>query len=59
MCGRYRLSRRKQIIEEHFLADWDDLAWHPRYNIAPTQSVPIIRQNPKEPVSEISSVRGA
>jgi putative SOS response-associated peptidase YedK len=57
MCGRYRLSRRKQIIEEHFLADWDDSEWHPRYNIAPTQPVPIIRQNPKEPVREISFVR--
>jgi putative SOS response-associated peptidase YedK len=57
MCGRYRLSRRKQILEEHFLADWDELEWHPRYNIAPTQPVPIIRQNPKESVREISLVR--
>ena len=25
MCGRYRLSRRKQTIEEHFdTAPWDD-----------------------------------
>jgi hypothetical protein len=36
MCGRYRLSRRKQIIEEYFdTADWQD-DWNPRYNIAPT-----------------------
>jgi len=35
MCGRYRLSRRKQIIEEHFFAKWDELEWHPSYNIAP------------------------
>jgi putative SOS response-associated peptidase YedK len=57
MCGRYRLSRRKQILEEHFLADWDELEWHPRYNIAPTQSVPIIRQHPKEAVRQVSLVR--
>jgi putative SOS response-associated peptidase YedK len=57
MCGRYKLSRRKQIIEEHFLAEWDELEWHPRYNIAPTQPVPIIRQNPKEPIRGISLVR--
>jgi putative SOS response-associated peptidase YedK len=57
MCGRYRLSRRKQILEEHFVADWDEMEWHPRYNIAPTQPVPIIRQNPKEPVREVSLVR--
>ena len=26
--------------------------WSPRYNIAPTQIVPVIRQNPKQPVRE-------
>ena len=57
MCGRYRLSRRKQILEEHFAAVSGDEDWNPRYNIAPTQSVPIIRQNPKEPVRELSLVR--
>jgi len=57
MCGRYRLSRRKQIIEEHFdTADWQD-DWNPRYNIAPTQPIPVIRQHPKEPVRQISSMR--
>jgi putative SOS response-associated peptidase YedK len=57
MCGRYRLSGRKQIIEEHFdTADWQD-DWSPRYNIAPTQPVPVIRQHPKEPVRQISTMR--
>jgi putative SOS response-associated peptidase YedK len=57
MCGRYRLSRRKQIIEEHFdTADWQD-DWNPRYNIAPTQPVPVIRQHPKEPIRQISLMK--
>lgn len=57
MCGRYRLSRRKQIIEEYFdAADWQD-DWSPRYNIAPTQPVPVIRQHPKEPIRQISTMR--
>jgi len=57
MCGRYRLSRRRQIIEEHFdTADWQD-DWSPRYNIAPTQPIPVIRQHPKEPVRQISTMR--
>jgi len=57
MCGRYRLSRRKQILEEHFdTAPWDH-DWSPRYNIAPTQPVPVIRQHPKEPVRQISTMR--
>jgi putative SOS response-associated peptidase YedK len=57
MCGRYRLSRRKQIIEEYFdAADWQD-DWNPRYNIAPTQPVPVIRQHPKEPIRQISLMK--
>ncbi len=31
--------------------------WTPRYNIAPTQSVPVIRQNPNEPRRELSLMR--
>jgi putative SOS response-associated peptidase YedK len=46
MCGRYRLSRRKQIIEEHFDVSGEE-DWSPRYNIAPTQPVPVIRKHPK------------
>jgi putative SOS response-associated peptidase YedK len=54
MCGRYRLSKRKQVIEEHFdTADWQD-DWDPRFNIAPTQPVPVIRQHPKESTRQIS-----
>jgi len=57
MCGRYRLSRRKQLIEEHFDSASGEGDWIPRYNIAPTQFVPIIRQNPKEPIREMSLFR--
>ena len=57
MCGRYRLSRRKQLIEEHFDSVSDEPDWSVRYNIAPTQPVAVIRQHPKEPVRELSLVR--
>ncbi len=57
MCGRYRLSRRKQIIKEYFDCDpWED-DWSPRFNIAPTQPVPVVRQHPKEPVRQLSTMR--
>ncbi len=56
MCGRYRLSRRKQIVEEYFDAGSDD-DWVPRYNVAPTQPVPVLRQHPKEPRRELSLMR--
>jgi|ERR1017187_9346883 putative SOS response-associated peptidase YedK len=58
MCGRYKLSRRKQIVEEYFdTAVSDDPEWNPRFNVAPTQPVPVIRQNLKEPIRELSLMR--
>ncbi len=57
MCGRYRLSRRKQLVEEYFDTESDEPEWTPRYNIAPSQPVPVIRQNPKEPRRELSLMR--
>jgi putative SOS response-associated peptidase YedK len=57
MCGRYRLSRRKQILAEHFDAVPFEDDWIPRYNIAPTQPVPVIRQHPKEPRRVLSLMR--
>jgi putative SOS response-associated peptidase YedK len=56
VCGRYRLSRRKQLVEEYFDSTGED-DWSPRYNIAPTQPVPVIRQNPKESLWELSLIR--
>jgi putative SOS response-associated peptidase YedK len=57
MCGRYRLSRRKQLVEEYFGSVSDEPDWTPRFNIAPTQPVAVIRQNPKEPVRQLSLMR--
>jgi len=54
MCGRYRLSRRKEILAEHFGADFEDLDWEPRYNIAPTQPVPVIRRDDRGPTLHAS-----
>jgi putative SOS response-associated peptidase YedK len=58
MCGRYRLSRRKELIEKRFDVPLDDTeGWAPRYNIAPTQFAPVIRQHPKEPHRVMTSMR--
>ena len=57
MCGRYRLSRRKQVVEEYFGTVSGDEEWGPRFNIAPTQPIPVIRRNPKEPIRELSLMR--
>lgn len=56
MCGRFRLSRSKEIIAQHFdIAD--EVEWSPRYNIAPAQRVAVVRQNPERPVRQFSTMR--
>lgn len=57
MCGRYKLNRRKQVVEEYFDCVSDEPDWAPCYNIAPTQPIPVICQHPKEPVRELSLMR--
>jgi putative SOS response-associated peptidase YedK len=47
MCGRYSLSKSKIELEERFQAEMLP-DFNPRYNIAPTQLVPVITsQSPK------------
>ena len=47
MCGRYTLNKSKIQIEERFQAEMLP-DFNPRYNIAPTQLVPVITsQSPK------------
>jgi putative SOS response-associated peptidase YedK len=43
MCGRYRLTAKERYLRDHFGLD-EDPPWTPRWNIAPTQLVPIVRQ---------------
>ncbi|MBZ5722743.1 MAG: SOS response-associated peptidase [Acidobacteriia bacterium] len=57
MCGRYRLSRRKEFLAEHFGADFADLDWEPRYNIAPTQPVPVVRRDDRGMTFNVSLMR--
>jgi putative SOS response-associated peptidase YedK len=56
MCGRYRLVRKKEILAEVFDAG-DDVDWAPRYNVAPGQDVPVIRQHTSEPRRSLSLMR--
>jgi putative SOS response-associated peptidase YedK len=47
MCGRFRLTRASKLAERFGIEPEDD--WVPRYNIAPTQYVKVIRQHAEEP----------
>lgn len=42
MCGRYTLHSPKRLIVEHFKLN-NRITIEPRYNIAPSQEVPVIR----------------
>ena len=44
MCGRFRLSHRGKLAEHFDLPEEPE--FEPRYNIAPTQQVGIVRQTP-------------
>jgi putative SOS response-associated peptidase YedK len=57
MCGRYRLSRRKEVLAEHFGADFAAMEWEPRWNVAPTPPVPVIRRDSKGPTMRASLMR--
>ena len=56
MCGRYRLTAKERYLRDHFGLD-EDPPWPPRWNIAPTQQVAIIRQHPTQPRRIFSHVR--
>ncbi len=47
MCGRFRLTRPEKLAARFAIEPDDD--WVPRYNIAPTQDIPVIRQHPEKP----------
>ena len=57
MCGRYRLTAKQRFIAEHFDIEESEVHASPRYNIAPTQPVPVIRQHPEEPRRDLSLMR--
>ena len=47
MCGRFRVTRASKLAERFGIEPEED--WVPRYNIAPTQNVEVIRQHVDEP----------
>lgn len=55
MCGRYRLSSTERFLERFAIENEIELT--PRYNIAPCQQVPVVRQHRERPVRIVSMVR--
>jgi len=42
MCGRYTLTKTGKTIQSHFAFMVEDIAHKQRYNIAPTQTAPVV-----------------
>lgn len=57
MCGRYRLTAKERWLSAHFNLDPDDVEWAARWNVAPTQEVATILQDPKEPKRKFRTMR--
>lgn len=59
MCGRFRMARSKELLEEAFGAVDGPVPveWEPRYNVAPGQPIVAVRQNAACPVRELVSLR--
>ena len=53
MCGRYRLSRRAEVLAA-FDAAYEDMDWDAHYNVAPTQQVPVVRQHATQTIRQAS-----
>jgi putative SOS response-associated peptidase YedK len=43
MCGRYAITLPPEAMTQLFAARWEGPAFGPRYNVAPSQAIPIVR----------------
>jgi len=60
MCGRFTLRTDSNALAQHFALDPEEVAAHfppPRYNIAPTQPIPIVRLHPESGRRELVMAR--
>jgi putative SOS response-associated peptidase YedK len=42
MCGRFTITYERAVIEQRFGARFDTAVFAPRYNAAPSQSLPVM-----------------
>ncbi|HYV74311.1 MAG TPA: SOS response-associated peptidase [Candidatus Binatia bacterium] len=57
VCNRYRLTHSKHYLAERFQATADEVEEHPRYNIAPTQPVLIVRKEHGKKIRHFTTMR--
>ena len=57
MCGRFVLVADPNVIQQAFNLDRRRIDFAPRYNIAPTQNVPVITN--EQPKTAFAAIAGA
>jgi len=57
VCNRYRLTHSKQYLTERFQVSDEEVEEHPRYNIAPTQPVLIVRKEQDKKIRHFTTMR--
>jgi putative SOS response-associated peptidase YedK len=58
MCGRYRLSKtEKYLLEKFGVQLGEDFEYTPRYNVSPSQQVPVIHQDKSGPRRVMTNMR--
>src|SRR5438552_15946126 len=56
LCGRFNLTRPKDVVERFGFMDWTEKRIEPRFNIAPSQEILTIVQEPLgAPFAQIAS----
>jgi len=56
MCGRFTLTVSPDTLSSLFKADWSS-PFKPRYNISPTQQVPVVRISPTDNILHIDLLK--
>jgi putative SOS response-associated peptidase YedK len=55
MCGRFNLTRPKDVIERFGFLDWSEKRVEPRFNIAPSQEIlTIVQAPPGSPTAQLA-----
>ena len=58
MCGRFALATEKNILDMLFNIELrTDFNVEPRFNIAPSQTVPVLRISPKDGNREMAELK--
>ena len=57
MCGRYVNKLTQEVVTDFFAIERCAIEWEPRYNVAPTTIVPVVRRVTDDTIREVVGMR--